>query len=79
MSGYVPKILLCGDRAEFFAEIKNRPVKIAGQVDFFGEAEGQNFNFFQDGKFSLDGRLHNYNKIAELLRGGHRFYSSAKL
>ncbi len=67
MSGYVPKILLCGDAAEFYAEVGARPFKIVGQVSFVGEG----FNFLRDGKFSLDGEIKNYTELQiKITRGG---------
>ncbi len=50
MSGYVPKILLCGDAAEFYAEVGARPFKIVGQIEFFSE------------NFSIDGTVKNYSE-----------------
>ena len=58
MSGYVPKILLCGDAAEFYAEVGARPFKIVGQIEFFSE------------NFSIDGTVKNYSELQNILRGG---------
>ena len=67
MSGYIPRILLCGDRAEFLSEIGERPFVIVGQIEFFGEAEGQKFDLFQDGRFSIDGKLQQNNMLQLIL------------
>ena len=57
MKGYVPKILLCGDSAEFYAEVGQRPFKIVGQIEFF-----------QDG-ISINGEIKNYNVLPRMLNG----------
>lgn len=67
---FVPKILLCGDKAEFFARIGQRPFKLVGELKFFGEAEGQQFHFLRDGKFSIDGKLYGYQELPKILTGG---------
>ena len=76
MSAYVPKILLCGDREDFFAEIGNIPVKIVGNVEFSGKAGNEDFNFTKDGRLFLNGHLTNYTEIVKILReGGGGLYS----
>ena len=67
---FVPKILLRGDKAEFFARIGQRPFKLVGEINFVGEAEGQQFHFLRDGKFSLNGKLHGYQELVTILKGG---------
>lgn len=67
---FIPKILLRGDKAEFFARIGQRPFKIAGEINFIGEVDGKQFHFFRDGKFSLDGNLHDYQELPQMLKGG---------
>ena len=69
---FLPKILICGDKAEFFARIGQRPFKIVGEVKFLGEAEGQQFHFLRDGKFSLNGKLKNYQELITVFKGGGR-------
>lgn len=71
---FVPKILICGDKAEFLARIGQRPFKLVGEVNFVGEAEGQQFHFLRDGKFSIDGKLHNYPELINILKGGGTDY-----
>ena len=67
---FVPKILLRGEKSVFFAQTNQRPFEIVGQIDFFGNAEGQPFNIFKDGKFSINGKLHDHKELPEILRGG---------
>ena len=67
---FIPKVLLCGDKAEFFAAIGQRPCKFVGEIKFSGEVNEQEFNFTADGKFLLNGELHNYQELAPLLQGG---------
>ena len=67
---FVPKILLRGDKAEFFVRIGQRPFKLVGEINFVGEAEGQQFHFLRDGKFSLNGKLHGYQELVMILKGG---------
>ena len=67
---FVPKILLRGDKAEFLARVGQRPFKLIGEINFVGEAEGQQFHFLRDGKFSLDGKLKNYQELTTILKGG---------
>ena len=67
---FIPKILLRGDKAEFFARIGQRPFKIVGAINFIGEVDGKEFHFFRDGKFSLDGKLHDYQELPHMLGGG---------
>ena len=71
---FVPKILLRGDKAEFLARVGQRPFKIIGEINFVGEAEGQQFHFLRDGKFSLDGKLKNYQELTTILKGGGAEY-----
>ena len=67
---FVPKILLCGDEAEFFSRVGNRPLKIVGRVQVFGEVDGQPLNFLQDGKIFLDGKPLHVRELLNMLRGG---------
>ena len=67
---FVPKILLRGDKTIFFAQSTQRPFELAGQIDFFGESAGHNFNLFKDGKFSINGKLYDYKELPKILRGG---------
>ena len=71
---FVPKILLRGDKAEFFARIGERPYKLVGEINFVGEAEGQQFHLLRDGKFSIDGKLHGYQELIKIIKGGGRLY-----
>lgn len=67
---FVPKILLRGDKAEFFAQVGQRPFKLVGEINFVGEVDGTQFHFFRDGKFSIDDKLHDYQELPQILRGG---------
>ena len=67
---FVPKILLCGDEAEFFSRVGERPFKIVGRVQLSGEVDGQAFNFFQDGRVLLDGKLQNFGELWNMIQGG---------
>ena len=69
MTGFIPNILICGDKSEFLANVGKRAYKIVGEVKFFGEHEGDNFNFFQDGKFLLDGEFHDYKELRNIIGG----------
>ncbi len=61
---FVPKVLLCGDREEFYSVIGELPCKIVGQAAFTGVG----FNFLQDGKFALDGEVKPTVELAQMLR-----------
>lgn len=63
---FIPKVLLCGDKAEFLAAVAQRPVQLVGEIKF----SGQGFNFPADGKFLLNDELHNHQELAPILRGG---------
>lgn len=67
---FVPKILLCGDKAEFLARVNQRPYQLVGQIEFSGSAENKNFNFLKDGYFAINGKLFNYNNLPKILTGG---------
>ena len=66
---FIPKILLRGDKAEFFAQVGQRPFKLVGEINFVDEVDGTQFHFFRDGKFSIDGKLHDYQELPQILRG----------
>lgn len=61
---FVPNILLCGDKEDFYSRIGGRPCKIVGQVAFAGEG----FNFLQDKKFALDGKIQPGEELAKMLK-----------
>ena len=65
---FVPKILLRGDKAEFLARVGQRPFKLIGEINFVGEAEGQQFHLLRDKKFSLDGKLKDYQELSKILK-----------
>lgn len=40
-NSFVPKILLCGDEAEFISRVgEKRPFKIVGHLQFVGKVDG---------------------------------------
>ena len=65
---FVPKILLRGDKTEFLARVGQRPFKLVGEINFVGEAEGQQFHLLRDKKFSLDGKLKDYQELSKILK-----------
>ena len=65
---FVAKVLLCGDREEFYAVIGNIPCKIVGQVEFASDKKGKSFNFKTDKKFSLDGKILAGEELVKMLR-----------
>ncbi len=65
---FVPKVLLCGDKDEFYATIGDIPSKIVGQVEFFSDKKGNAFNFKNDKKFALDGKIQPGEELAKMLR-----------
>ena len=67
---FVPRILLCGDEAEFLARVGQRPFKIVGHAQIVGEVDGQPLNFLQDGKIFLDGKIQHVNELLNALTGG---------
>ena len=64
---FVPRILLCGEEAEFFSRVGQRPFKIVGKVQFSGEVDGQPFNFLQDGKIFLDGKSQPLDALVKII------------
>lgn len=67
---FVPKILLCGDEAEFLSRVGQRPFKIVGRVQLSSEVDGQQFNLFRDGKLLLDGKLQHINDLLNMIQRG---------
>ena len=67
---FVPRILLCGDEAEFLSRVGRRPFEIVGRAKLFGEVDGQPLNFLRDGKIFLDGKIQHFNELLDILRGG---------
>ena len=67
---FVPKILLCGDAAEFLARVGQRPFELVGQIKFVGEVDGQPFNFLRDGKFLLNDNLIGYEELPKMTQWG---------
>ena len=68
---FVPKILLCGDDAEFISRVGcKRSFEIVGHVKFSGDKDGQKFNFVQDGKVLLDDKLCANDELSNMIRRG---------
>lgn len=67
---FVPNILLCGDEVEFTSLIDNRPYKIVGHAQFYGEANGQKFNFAQDGNFLMNDKFCTGEELTNLISSG---------
>ena len=67
---FVPKVLLCGDAAEFLARVGQRPFELVGQIKFVGEVDGQPFNFLRDGKFALDEKFFGYEELPKVFQAG---------
>lgn len=65
--GFVPKIYLCGDKAEFFTRIGERPFKLVGILKFFGKEDEQKLQFNEDGKFSLDGKIFEHDEMKNIV------------
>ncbi|MBR0289310.1 MAG: hypothetical protein IJQ82_10055 [Selenomonadaceae bacterium] len=67
---FVPRILLCGDEAEFISRAGRRPFNIVGRVKIFGEVDGQPLNFLKDGKVFLNGKLQHFSELLNTVMGG---------
>lgn len=67
MEKYVPSILICGDVQEFTQQAADCSFKVAGQIYFFGNFNGEIFNFFQDGKFLLNGEFHVHQELFSMM------------
>ena len=67
---FIPKILLCGDEAEFFSRVGNRPFKIIGRAYISGEVHGQKFNFAQDNKIVFNDKLQDLPALINFLQSG---------
>ncbi len=70
-SSFVPKILLCGDEAEFISRVGGqRPFKIVGHVQFRGALNGQKFDFAQDGNLLLNDKICRADELLKMIRSG---------
>ena len=67
---FVPKILLCGDEANFFSRIGNHPYKIIGRA----KISDVNFDFRHDGKIFFDGKLQDLDALSKYLDSGEVDY-----
>ena len=64
---FVPKILLCGDKAEFFAQIGQHPFELVGEVKFVERREDNKFYLLDDRKFLINGQSYDYQDLSVLL------------
>ncbi|MBR6712354.1 MAG: DUF4422 domain-containing protein [Selenomonadaceae bacterium] len=67
---FVPKILLCGDEAEFLAQVGERPFKIVGQAQISGDG----FDFVQDNKIFFNDELQDLPALVKFLQSGAADY-----
>ena len=67
---FVPKILLCGDEAEFLSRIGERPFKIVGQAQISGDG----FDFVQDNKIFFNDKLQDLPALVKFLQSGAADY-----
>lgn len=72
---FVPRILLCGEEADFLTRVSQRPFQIIGSVKFFGEVDGQRLNFPQDDKIYLNGKFQTLNDFFQMLQGAEVDYA----
>lgn len=67
---FVPKILLCGDEAEFFSRVGERPFKIIGHAKIFGD----NFDFVKDNKIFFNDKVQDLDALKNFLKSGAADY-----
>ena len=67
---FIPRILLCGSREEFFARVGQRSFEIIGQVEFLGAANGHELDLIHEGKFLLNDKPTEYAELHKMLMGG---------
>lgn len=74
---FVPKILLCGDEAEFLSRVGSRPFKIVGHVQVSGTVDwggAYNLNFDKDGKIFFNGEVQEIATLGNFLQNGGADY-----
>ena len=71
---FVPRILLCGEEADFFSQVGDRPFKIIGHIKFSGKVGKQKFNFKEDGKIFFNDKFQDWEALANFLHGGEVDY-----
>lgn len=71
---FTPRLLLCGEEQEFFAEAGQRPFKIIGHMKLAGKVGKQKFNFKEDGKIFFNDKLQDWEALAEFLHSGEVDY-----
>lgn len=65
---FIPKILLCGDREEFFSRVGKRLFNLVGNIKFFDEKIGLDFS--RDKKILLNNELIEQEQLSSILWGG---------
>lgn len=60
---FIPRILLCGDEAEFLSQVGQRPFKIIGHAKL-------SKNFIKDGKIFFNNKSQDWNALAKFLQEG---------
>ena len=71
---FVPKILLCGDEAEFLSRIGERPFKLVGHAQIAGVVDGQSFDFVRDNKIFFNNELQDLPALVKFLQSGAADY-----
>ena len=74
LTKFIPRILLCGDEADFFARVADRPYRIVGRVELSGTVDGQSFDITADGKVCLNDKVQDFGALKEFLLGGEVDY-----
>ena len=64
---FIPRILLCGDKEEFFSRVGQRLFNFIGQIKFFDEES--ELDFLRDKKFLLNDELIAEDKLRDILWG----------
>ena len=67
---FVPKILLCGDEADFFSRVGEHPFEIIGHAKTVGE----DFNFAVDGKIFFNDEFQDLPALIKFLQSGAADY-----
>ena len=67
---FVPKILLCGEPADFLSRVGQRPFKIIGRAYISGEIKSQRFDFVQDNKIFFNDELQDLPALIKFLQSG---------
>ena len=71
---FIPRIMICDDDADFFAQVADRPYRIVGHAKIFGEVDGQSFNISKNGKVFFNDKLQDFTALKNFLLGGEVDY-----